>query len=207
MAKRRLSMPYKGPVRLHLVQGAGFFGEGNSYALAENLTPEANSRRFAGLRKTWKRHAELRAVGKRKMSKSKEKAKLRSPRIRLRTTVAREAREIQNMARTHATQAMKRMAEIVNDPNAPDNIAVAAAEVIFNRAYGKPNQTNTNLNVDANGKLTEVSSTELNERVEEALRRVEAIAGRTAKTVKGKEQPADLRKLDRNPHGPDERLN
>jgi len=166
------------------------------------------------LAKTWKTLSEKFTNGemipaaytkysKRKSRYMKRKPRVH-PRIKLRITVAREAREIQDLARTHADQAMKRMAEIINDPNSPDNIAVAAAEVIFNRAYGKPNQTNTNLNVDANGKPTEVSGSELDKRIAEALRRVEAIAGRAPKAVAGKKQPADIRKLDRNPHGSNE---
>ena len=129
------------------------------------------------------------------------------PRIKLRTTVAREAREIQDLARMHADQAMRRMAEIINNPHSQENLVIAAAEVIFNRAYGKPNQTNTNLNVDANGKPAEVSGTELNQRIAQALKRVEDITGRAGEAAKGKKQPANLRKLDRDPHGPDERLN
>src|ERR1700722_14803043 len=127
MAKRRLWSPYKGgAVPLRLTQMPGFFAAGNTYAKAENLSADANARRFAGLRKTWKQHTERDAMGKKPKQPS---AKIhRAPRIRLRVTVAREAREIQDMARTHATQAMKRMAEIVNDPSSPDNIAVAAAE-------------------------------------------------------------------------------
>ena len=96
-----------------------------------------------------------------------EAKRIHKPRIVLRTTIAREAREIQDLARKHADQAMTRMAEIINNPNSPDNIAVAAAEVIFNRAYGKPNQLNTNLNVDANGKPKDVSGSELDQRIKE----------------------------------------
>lgn len=166
------------------------------------------------LRKTWKILAEQAANGEMipaayaKYSKRRSRYMRRKPRvhprIKLRVTIAREAREIQDLARTHADQAMKRMAEIINDPSSPDNIAVAAAEVIFNRAYGKPNQTNTNLNVDANGKPTEVSGSELTKRIKEALERVESITGRAGKAAEGKKQPAHLRKLDRNPHGSNE---
>lgn len=174
----------------------------------------AEGGQLVGLTKTWKMLSEKFSNGEvvpaayvkysqRKSRYMKRKPRVH-PRIKLRITVAREAREIQDLARTHADQAMKRMAEIINDPHSPDNIAVAAAEVIFNRAYGKPNQTNTNLNVDANGKPTEVSGSELDKRIAEALKRVEAIAGRAAEAPKGKKQPADLRKLDRNPHGSNE---
>lgn len=128
------------------------------------------------------------------------------PRVRLRETVAREAREIQDFARKHATAAMERMAYIVNNPASPENAQIAAAAVILDRAYGRPTQTNTNLNIDANGKPTEVSTSELDRRIDEALRAVEALTGRARKAAKGKEQPADLRERNRNPDGSEPQL-
>ena len=127
--------------------------------------------------------------------------KPKHPRVRLRETVAREARDIQDMARRHATAAMERMAHIVNNPHSPENAQIAAAAVILDRAYGRPNQTNTNVNVDANGKPKEVSGSELDRRIEEALRAVETLTGRARKEAKGQEQPADLRERNRNPDG------
>lgn len=209
MAHKHSTKPYVRPVYPSNAVRGGFFKAGNTHAATANLDEDANRRRMAGLFKTWDRNAHEAALRK-KHGKGymKIKAKrVRRPRIQLRTTIAKEAREIQELARTHASQAMKRMAEIINDPSSPDNIAVAAAEVIFNRAYGKPNQTNTNLNVDANGKSAEVSGPELNKRIEEALERVKAITERAAKAPAGKKQPAHLRKLDRNPHGPNEPVN
>jgi hypothetical protein len=132
--------------------------------------------------------------------------KPKHPRVRLRETVAKEARDIQDMARRHATAAMERMAHIVNNPASPENAQIAAAAVILDRAYGRPNQTNTNLNVDANGKPTEVSTTELDRRIAEALRAVEALTGRARQAAKGKEQPADIRERDRNPDGSEPQL-
>ena len=207
MATRRLFRSYDEAVIPAKAQSPGFFTAGNSYAKAENLTPGANARRFAGLCKTWKQHVDRAQKGEKVTLMGSKEAKARSPRVRLRTTIVKEAREIQDLARKHATQAILRAAEIINDPHAPGNIAMAAADLILNRAYGKPNQTNTNLNVDANGKASEVSGTELDQRITTALKRVEALTGREAKAPAGKKQSADLRKLDRNPHGPDERLN
>ena len=132
--------------------------------------------------------------------------KPKHPRVRLRETVAKEARDIQDMARRHATAAMERMAHIVNNPASPENAQIAAAAVILDRAYGRPNQTNTNLNVDANGKPTEVSTTELDRRITEALRAVEALTGRARQAPKSKEQPADIRERDRDPNGSGQKL-
>lgn len=208
MARRQYNQPYVHaitPARIFL-RHSGLYPKGYQGTRAENYTPEQNARRFAGLIKVWKikdRDRKRRKEGGEAYMKAEAK-RIRKPRIVLRTTIAREAREIQDLARKHADQAMTRMAEIINDPNSPDNIAVAAAEVIFNRAYGKPNQLNTNLNVDANGKPKDVSGSELDQRIKEALNRVEDITRRAPKAPAGKKQPADLRKLDRNTHGPDE---
>jgi len=128
------------------------------------------------------------------------------PRVRLRETVAKEAREIQDYARKHATAAIERMALIVNNPHSPENAQIAAAAVILDRAYGRPNQTNTNLNIDANGKPREISTSEIDRRIEEALRAVEALTGRAPKAAKGKEQPADVCERDRNPDGSESQL-
>jgi hypothetical protein len=143
---------------------------------------------------------------KSKYASSMANRKPKHPRVRLRETVAKEARDIQDMARRHATAAMERMAHIVNNPASPENAQIAAAAVILDRAYGRPNQTNTNLNVDANGKPTEVSTTELDRRIAEALRAVEALTGRARQAPKGKEQPADIRERDRNPDGSEPQL-
>jgi len=182
--------------------GPGFFKEGNKLALATNMSPESDARRKNGLVAAWKKKVQMRAKGRKRYLTDKDK-KFRSKRIRLRITVAKEAREIQDIARQSASAAMERLATIVNDPQSLDNVAIAAAAVILDRAYGKPNQTNTNVNVDANGKTTEVSASELNTRIEAALRRVDEITGRGKQKGKGKEQPADLRVSYRHPGNPE----
>jgi hypothetical protein len=186
--------------------------KGSQFGLAENYSPEANARRLEGLRKTWAIHNKKAAKGEldgisiysKRRSRYMKVKPPRHPRVVLRETVAREAREIQDMARRFASAAMQRAFNVINDPTAADTAVLQAADLILNRAYGKPNQTNTNLNVDANGKISEVSGAELNQRIAEALKRVESIAGREQQALKGKKQPANLRKLDRNPHSPDE---
>jgi hypothetical protein len=167
---------------------------------------------FENLKKTWTKLAQKAAEGKasnhhiysaRKSRYMKQPPK-RHPRVVLRETVAKEAREIQDMARKFASAAMNRAFSVLADPTAADTAVLQAADLILNRAYGKPNQTNTNLNVDANGKISEVSGAELNKRIAEALKRVEDITGRERQAPARKKQPADLRKLDRDPHGPGE---
>lgn len=132
--------------------------------------------------------------------------KPKHPRVRLRETVAREAREIQDFARKHSMAAIQLAAQIMADPHAPESARLQAMDLVLNRAYGKPNQTNTNLNVDANGKPREVSTTELDRRIEEALGAVEDLTRRTVQKTKGKEQPADVRERNRNPDGSEPQL-
>ena len=193
----------------------GFFRKGNRYSCKENLTEEANARRFAGLVKTWKNRQRRAAKGearspvipKHRYASNHARNKFMSKAVRARVKVARQAREIQEQARKIAEDGLKRMEKIITNPLSPDSVAVAATDLILNRAYGKPLQTNTNVNYDANGKPEEVSDAELNERIKLALERIESITGRTQQAAPRKKRPADLRKLDRNTHGPGERLN
>jgi hypothetical protein len=164
------------------------------------------------LKQTWTINSRQAAAGKKvalhiygtRTSRYMKQKPLRHPRVVLRETVAREAREIQDKARRFADAAITRAFKVLNDPTAADAAALQAADLILNRAYGKPQQTNTNLNVNANGKNSDVSGTELDERIASALKRVEELAGREKQAPARKKQPANLRKLDRNTHGPDE---
>ena len=121
-------------------------------------------------------------------------------RIRLRENLQAEAREIQNIARTYAVSAMEKLADIVENSQ-QDSSVIAAAQVIFERAYGKATQTSINANIDANGKPTEVTSKELDSRIAETLKRVESLTGGTPQAEKGEERPADLRVGDRDTGG------
>ena len=119
-------------------------------------------------------------------------------RVRLRTTIAKEAREIQEIARTHATAVMDKLAEIVGNSH-NESAVIAAGQVLLDRAYGKSAQTNINANVDTHGKNTDVSQGELDKRIEQTLKRVEAITGGAPKAPKSEERPSDVRQLDRDP--------
>ena len=185
------------------------FKPGHVLSKAENLTPDQNHRRMMGLVKTWK----SRAAGLHKKPKryryfnmSKEQKAFKNKKKRLEVAVAREAREVQEFCRKLAPAAMDRLSEIAADPGPLDNVALQSINMILDRAYGKPNQTNTNLNVDANGKAQDVSNAELDTRIGDALKRVEELTRGAPKAAKGKEQPVDIRKRDRDPDGSNERL-
>ena len=132
------------------------------------------------------------------MSNRKLRMKAKRQRVRLRMTVAKEQREIQEMARKGADAVMKRMFEIATT-SMNETAAIAAGQVMLERGYGKANQTNINATIDANGKATDVSQKELDTRVAKVVERIEALTGGEAKAPKSKERPADVRELDRDP--------
>ena len=173
------------------------FQKGNTFSLASNMSPEANKKRADGLMKSWialarKREGVEIVSGKQLLKKEVRK------RVRLRTTIAKEAREIQEIARTNATAVMEKLAEIVASSH-NESAVIAASQVLLDRAYGKSAQTHINANVDAHGKNTDVSQKELDKRIESALKRVEAITGGAPKAPKSEERPDNVREFDRDP--------
>jgi hypothetical protein len=175
----------------------GYFREGNQEAIQDNMTPDAHTRRMKALFSGWGTNVKKRQ-GEITVTRNQIRKTAKRKRIRLHMTVAKEAREIQDTARRHAAAAMKRMAEIA-ETSFNETAAIAAASVIFERAYGKASQTNINATVDANGKATDVSGKELDTRIAQALKRVEQLTGGKTKAPASKEQPADLRQHDRDP--------
>lgn len=185
----------KGRVLLKTTIG---FSPGNNLSTKEVMPAAGHAKRMQGLFKAWGKKIRIHA-GEEKVLKQITARQQARKRSRLRETVAKEAREIQELARKHAHSAMLRMAEIAqNSQN--ETAAIAATALLMDRAYGKANQTTINAHLDANGKPTDVSEKELNTRIEETLKRIDALTGGKAKAPARKEQPIDLRKLDRDPN-------
>jgi hypothetical protein len=188
-----------GNLTLNINKTTGFFTAGNQYSKKENLTPEASKKRMTALFQSWgtkQKKAKGEIKGTRYMVKKKKKRE----RYMLKTTVAREAREIQEQGRRSAEQVMARLAEIaINSPN--ETAAIAAGVVVLDRSYGKANQTNITASIDANGAAKDISQEELNTRIEQTLKRVEALTGGATKAPKSQKPAIDLRKLDRDPNG------
>ncbi len=175
----------------------GFFTEGNQYALAEKMLPEKHARRMQGLYRGWQTNAR-KANGEKFVNAMEKRRQKKRKRIRLHLTIAKEAREIQDLARRSAAAVMKRLAEIA-ETSANEAAAIAAGQVLLDRAYGKASQTNINATVDTNGKPTDVSAKELDTRIEKALKRVDTLTGGTTKAPARKKQPVDVREHDRDP--------
>ena len=128
-------------------------------------------------------------AGSRDASMEKKREKIED-----RKALILEARELQELARTNASAAMKRLVKIIQSDNAPEAAQIAAAQVILDRGYGKASQTNINASINTDGKTAEIDSSELDNRITKALERVEAITRGAVKAPAGKKRPVDLRK-------------
>ena len=82
--------------------------------LAANMAPEAHKKRMQGLYKGWHIKSQLRKGEKVVLKHAGTNKSRKRKRLRLLETVAKEAREIQEIARKNAAAAMKRMAQIAS---------------------------------------------------------------------------------------------
>ncbi len=173
------------------------FQKGNKLACTENISDEANRRRMKGAVKGFATKYRTHN-GQRIMPMLVKEKIAKRHRARLRENVQLEARELQNLARRMATDAMETLSDILDNAQ-KDSDKIAAIQVILERAYGKATQTNVNANVDANGKSTDVTSKELDTRIAETLKRVESLTGRAPEEKKSEGGPPDVRISDRDP--------
>ncbi len=174
--------------------GNPLFTPGNKLSTSENLSEHANTLKLKALVAGWE-VSRRKHNGEKVVTAREAQLKHRRKRLKLKETVAKEAAEIQEIARTHAAAAMERLAEIVNDPSSQDSAAISAISVILDRAYGKASQTNVNTNVNLDGKPAELSAKQLDVRVAAALKRIEGITGAKAPEGPSQERPTDIRKL------------
>ena len=174
------------------------FPKGNKLAAAENLTPKAHSRRMRALFKGWVTKARIRKGEKVMTFRHKRKARKRK-RLRLKETIAKEMRDIQEFARKRAIPAMQKVDEIIaNSLN--ETTVLQAVQILMERGYGKASQTNINANVSGDGKATEIGAKELNDRIAKALQRVEELSRGKKQAPPRPQRSVDLRKLDRDPN-------
>lgn len=169
--------------------------KGNTLRLAakENMSEESHKRRMEGLMRGWGTSERIR-----KGAKIMTFDKAKRARARLTENVRAEARDIQNLARTHAARAMERIVELIENSEKGSDI-IAAVGLLLDRAYGKASQTTVNANLDANGKPTEVTPKELDERIAEALRSIERLTAGEGQQEASQEEPDKLCVGDRDP--------
>jgi hypothetical protein len=183
-----------------IVPGHPPFEKGNKYAAAEKMPPASHKRRMHGLFKAWAVRARMDKGERAVTAKTVQKIKKRA-RVRLKETVAKEVRDIQNLARKFALAGIEEAAKIAGSPSSKDSDKLAAINLLLDRAFGKATQTSINAVLDANGKPSEVTGKELDERIAEALKRVEDLTGRTPKTPKSEKRLDDIRERDRDTGG------
>lgn len=125
---------------------------------------------------------------------ARAKAKLEArEKNRLRMTVAKELREIQEKARQYAEVAMDTLAEISQDKDAPSVARISASAVILDRAYGKAMQATVTAQVVDDVATAKMTEKELDERIRDTLVRVEKLATGEAEAEQGENRPTDLR--------------
>lgn len=177
---------------------------GHKFSTRAHMSPESDARRMAGLFKTWANKYKL----NKGITPMTKKAKIqrghdteRGFRNKVRLTVAKEAREVQEMARRSAAQAMEIARAIMADPLERASDRLAAVNFITERAYGKATQTNVNAQVDTNGDKKAVSAKELDQRIEKAIRGVEELTGRAGKPNPSPDRSTHVRKRHRHTSG------
>lgn len=105
----------------------------------------------------------------------------------------RELKEIQELARKSAPAAIAALAKIA-EKGESEAARVSAATALLDRAYGKPVQQ-IDANINDERQIGDLSGSEIDGRIADALARIEAITGGTSGKAKGKEQPDNVRKL------------
>lgn len=108
--------------------------------------------------------------------------------------VVKEAKDMQDKARSLADEALDAIRRVMKSDESSDQAVLQAANSILDRAYGKAAQTNINANVNADAKPTEISGPELDKRIAEALNRVEELTRRTSEASESEDRPTDIRK-------------
>ena len=114
-------------------------------------------------------------------------------RERIRTYM--ENREFQEACKAEAEENLRVLREIRDKPESADAAKLQAIAQMTDRAYGKATQNNVNTQVNADGKPAEVDARTLDERIEQAINRLEAVTDGKGQEAPSPERSADLRKL------------
>ena len=110
-------------------------------------------------------------------------------------SIALEARQVQEMARLGAPEALQAVRDIITSEISADMAKIAAAHLILDRGYGKSTQTNINATVDADAKAKDINAKDLDQRISEALTSIERITGGARPKIESEKRPVDIRVL------------
>ena len=106
-----------------------------------------------------------------------------------------DPRVAQDRARRSAEAALKVLEEVMNSAESSDQARISAANIILERGYGKPTQTNLNMSADADGTPREIDGAELDRRIVDTLERIERDTTRKREKIESEDRPVNLREL------------
>jgi len=107
--------------------------------------------------------------------------------------LAMEARDLQDLCRQFTLKAVETLIQILDDPDAAPSAKLQAINTLWDRGYGKPAQTQVNINASADTKPSELDAQSLDRRITDALSRVERLTNGETKETEGEKQPINIR--------------
>lgn len=115
--------------------------------------------------------------------------KLKMKEEKRREAIRLSARDIQETAREYTEQALRVLADVMNNDQEAGPARIQAAQALLDRGHGKPTITQVNANLNADVKPSEIDATDLDKRIANALNRIEKLAGREIKTIEAEVLP------------------
>jgi len=104
-----------------------------------------------------------------------------------------EARDLQDLCRQFTLKATETLIKILDDPDAAPSAKLQAIGMLWDRGYGKPAQTQVNINANADAKPSELDAQSLDQRITDALNRVEKLANGKTEEGESEKRPINLR--------------
>ncbi len=108
--------------------------------------------------------------------------------------IAMEARDLQDLCRQFTLKATETLIQILDDPDAAPSAKLQAIGMLWDRGYGKPAQTQVNINASADSKPEELDAKSLDKRIADALGRVEKLANGATEEGESETRSSHLRK-------------
>lgn len=105
------------------------------------------------------------------------------------------SRETQERARCAARDALDTLWAIVRSPISADQAKIAAAGIIFDRAYGRATQVAVTANVSDNAAPKDLNRTSLEQRIKETLSRIDGVESGETEAGSGQDGPPHLREF------------
>ena len=113
----------------------------------------------------------------------------------LRKMIGLEYKEMQEIARQNAEDAMQVYLDIMRDPETAPSVKLAAADRVMERAFGKTAQMNLNINTSIDSNPMDLSDADLTREIKAIVGKVKTIesGGSQTEEVEGEVRPKNLR--------------